>query len=122
MPGKSKGGKHPEKGKQNDERREQLVVKVEGQVYAQVTRMLGNSRVECQCFDGQRRLCHIRGGMRKKVWISAGDTVLVSLRDFQDAKGDIIHKYNAEEARSLQLVVGSATHEAEDSPFDFAGI
>ena len=35
--------------------------------YAQVTKMLGNGRLEALCFDGTRRLCHIRGKLRKKV-------------------------------------------------------
>ena len=35
--------------------------------YAQVLKMLGNGRVEAQCFDGSKRLAHIRGKMRKKV-------------------------------------------------------
>lgn len=38
--------------------------------YGQVTRMLGNGRVEVHCFDGSKRLCHIRGKMRKKVWVN----------------------------------------------------
>ena len=29
--------------------------------------MLGNGRVEAMCFDGEKRLAHIRGKMRKKV-------------------------------------------------------
>jgi len=35
--------------------------------YAQVTKMLGNGRLEATCFDGTKRLCHIRGKLRKKV-------------------------------------------------------
>jgi hypothetical protein len=35
--------------------------------YAQVTKMLGNGRLEALCFDGVKRLCHIRGKLRKKV-------------------------------------------------------
>jgi initiation factor 1A len=35
--------------------------------YAQVTKMLGNGRVEALCIDGIARLCHIRGKLRKKV-------------------------------------------------------
>ena len=38
--------------------------------YAQVLRMLGNGRLEAMCIDGQKRLCHIRGKMRKKVWVN----------------------------------------------------
>ena len=33
----------------------------------QVTKMLGNGRLEAMCFDGVKRLCHIRGKLRKKV-------------------------------------------------------
>lgn len=29
--------------------------------------MLGNGRLEALCFDGVKRLCHIRGKLRKKV-------------------------------------------------------
>jgi hypothetical protein len=35
--------------------------------YAQVVKMLGNGRLEALCFDGEKRLAHIRGKMRKKV-------------------------------------------------------
>ena len=31
--------------------------------------MLGNGRIEAQCFDGEKRLAHIRGKMRKKVCV-----------------------------------------------------
>jgi len=64
--------------------------------------MLGNCSVSAKCFDGKERLCHIRGKMRKKVWVNQGDIVLISVRDFEDNRADIIHKYNAEEARSLK--------------------
>lgn len=64
--------------------------------------MLGNARVEAFCFDGVSRLCQIRGQMRKRVWINMGDIVLVSLREFQDSKADIIWKYTPDEARSLK--------------------
>lgn len=37
--------------------------------YAQVIKMLGNGRLEAMCFDGVKRLCHIRGKLRKKVGI-----------------------------------------------------
>lgn len=100
---KGKGGKNRRRGKnQNEPDKRELVFKEEGEEYAQVTRMLGNGRVECYCFDGQTRLGHIRGKMRKKVWINQGDIVLVSLRDFQDSKCDVVLKYNTDEARNLK--------------------
>ena len=39
--------------------------------------------------------------MVKRVWINNSDFVLVSLRDFQDYKADIIHKYNETDAKKL---------------------
>lgn len=69
----------------------------------QVVRMLGNGRLEAQCIDGKKRLCHIRGKMRKKVWVASGDVVLVGLRDYQDEKADVIMKYTADEARVLKV-------------------
>lgn len=41
-----------------------------GAEYAQVTKMLGNGRLEAMCFDGTKRLCHIRGKLRKKARFS----------------------------------------------------
>lgn len=76
--------------------------KEEGQEYAQVVKMLGNGRLEALCFDGEKRLAHIRGKLRKKVWINQGDIILLSLRDYQDEKGDVLLKYTADEARSLK--------------------
>lgn len=100
---KGKGGKNRRRGKnENEGLKRELVFKEDGQEYAQVTKMLGNGRLEAMCFDGVKRLCHIRGKLRKKVWINQGDIILLSLRDYQDEKGDVIMKYSADEARSLK--------------------
>lgn len=64
--------------------------------------MLGNGRLEALCFDGTKRLAHIRGKMRKKVWINQGDIILISLREYQDDKCDVIQKYSSDEARALK--------------------
>ncbi|WJX30382.1 hypothetical protein P8452_18928 [Trifolium repens] len=100
---KGKGGKNRKRGKNeaDDEKRE-LVFKEDGQEYAQVLRMLGNGRCEAMCIDGTKRLCHIRGKMHKKVWIAAGDIILVGLRDYQDDKADVILKFMPDEARLLK--------------------
>merc|ERR1712070_293684 len=97
-----KGGKSHRRGKNQNEEKRELVFKEDGQEYAQVLRMLGNGRLEAQCIDGIKRLCHIRGKMRKKGWVNTGDVILLGLRDFQDEKADVILKYLADEARSLK--------------------
>ena len=141
---KGKGGKNRRRGKnENEGVKRELVFKEDGQEYAQVcwlhtitqtlslvsgligkyfqvTKMLGNGRLEAMCFDGVKRLCHIRGKLRKKVillpdicygilnctlsqvWINQSDIILVGLRDYQDAKADVIQKYSADEARNLK--------------------
>jgi len=67
---KGKGGKNRRRGKnENDDIKRELILKEEGQSYAHVTRILGNGHLEAFCFDasgGKKRLCHIRGKLRKK--------------------------------------------------------
>mmetsp|Transcript_2366 Transcript_2366/g.1698 ORF Transcript_2366/g.1698 Transcript_2366/m.1698 type:complete len:157 (-) Transcript_2366:57-527(-) len=102
---KGKGGKNYKKGKKTNEgegTRRELIFKEDGQEYAQVLRMLGDGRVALHCFDNVARTGLIRGTMRRRVWINIGDIVLIGLREFQPDKADIIHKYNTDEARSLQ--------------------
>jgi translation initiation factor 1A len=43
------------------------VFREDGQEYAQVTKMLGDGRLEAQCFDGEKRLAHIPKKMHKTV-------------------------------------------------------
>lgn len=65
---KGKGGKNRRRGKnENESEKRELIFKEDEQEYAQVTKMLGNGRLEAMCFDGVKRLCHIRGKLRKKV-------------------------------------------------------
>jgi len=100
---KGKGGKNRRRGKnENETEKRELVFKEEGQEYAQVIKMLGNGRLDALCFDGVKRLCHIRGKLRKKVWINTGDIILLGLRDYQDTKADVILKYTSDEARNLK--------------------
>ena len=82
------------------EKRE-LLIREEGQEYAQILRLLGNGRVEANCFDGVKRIATIRGKLRNRVWMNAGDIIMVSLREFGDDKGDVIHKFYPEEATEL---------------------
>jgi len=119
---KGKGGKNRRRGKnENEGLKRELVFKEDGQEYAQVTKMLGNGRLEAMCFDGVKRLCHIRGKLRKKVWINQTDIVLIGLRDYQDAKADVILKYSADEARNLKSYGEFPESVKINETVDFAG-
>jgi translation initiation factor 1A len=80
-----------------------LILKEDQETYGQVTNALGNNRLLVKCFhDGKERVCTIRGSMRKKIWINKNDIVLISLRDFQDDKADIIYKYDEIDVKKLK--------------------
>lgn len=81
--------------------RELVFKEPDTQVYARVTKMLGNGRVTAECDDGVQRLCKIRGSMRKRDWVKVTDIVLVALRGFQDDKADLVCKYDDGEVRQL---------------------
>lgn len=100
---KASGSKKPKRVRQTDtkEKAEPILREI-GQEYAQAGRMLGNGRLEAICFDGKTRLAHIRGKLLKRVWIATGDIILVTLRDFQDGKVDVVHKYSADQVRRLK--------------------
>lgn len=74
----------------------------EGQEYARVVSMLGNGRVKAKFSDGSERACKIRGSMRKREWVHAGDVVLVALRDLAGDKADVIFRYQPQEVQRLR--------------------
>ncbi len=100
------------------------LVKSEGQEYAKVTTLLGNRRVTLDCMDGKKRLGRIRGNMKKKrIFINKDDYVLVSLRDFQDEKADVLDKYTPQELKRLikvgEICENKTEEEEEDIGVDF---
>jgi translation initiation factor 1A len=102
MPPNKKGGKNYKKGKHVDD--EPIVYdRLPGQMYGRVLKLLGGCNALVYCNDNRERLCHIRGNMRKKVWIATGDIVLISLRELDRSgntpsseveRGDICAKYD----------------------------
>ena len=107
MPKNTTGGNKAKKQKKPSDNvvERELVFKdiTQFQEYAQVTKTLGNKRFELTCFDGKTRLGHARGSLKKKkVFVKLGDVVLVSLREFEDAKCDILDVYTQKEVKSLK--------------------
>jgi translation initiation factor 1A len=112
------GGKKHKRAKNHTEIKRALQLRQPGESYAKITKMLGSSRVLCQCYDYDdkknefkkvERICTIRGSMRKRVWMKPDDIVLISLREFTSTenvgtkkdKGDVIWKYKPEEVAEL---------------------
>lgn len=129
--------KRRKKQRSEDGSGRELQLKNEGQEYALVIKMLGGARLSASCYDGQTRLCHIRGAMMRGAQnrINEGDVILVGLRDYQDTKADVILKYTADDARRLMSIgelpanagvntTDALTSMTEDAnvAFDFASI
>ena len=92
---------------QTSERRE-LFICEEGQNYAQVLRLLGNGAMELNLLKagGTKEKIRgvIRGKLRNRVWINAGDIVVACPQEDVTAKdkADVVHKFYPEEAFELQ--------------------
>lgn len=94
----SKGGKNRRKGKSIGMTfKREISYPAEDQVYGWVEKVLGDRRVLCKCSDDKERVCHIRGKFNRRVWITSGDLLILSVRDFQEEKADVVHKYNHDE-------------------------
>jgi len=66
-----------------------------------VIRHLGGDYLLAKCLDGVNRKVRIPGKIRKKVWISEGDIILVGIWDFSPDKGDVIYRYERSEINKL---------------------
>jgi translation initiation factor 1A len=93
--------------------------------YAYVKKLLGNCRVLVLTNSGIEAIGVIRGTLRKfnnRIIIEAGDIVVVSKRDYQVSKVDIIHKYNSDQIQCLineeklsKILFNSYTYKTTDT-------
>ena len=75
--------------------------KIEGQEYALVEKVYGQGRYLLKCYDKINRLGIRRGKIKKFAKIEMGNLVLVSLREYQNDKCDILHTYTDEDTTKL---------------------
>jgi len=75
--------------------------KTEGQEYGYVIESFSNKNSRIMCFDKKQRDGLMRGKIEGKVKLKKGDIVLVSLRNFQDSKCDVLLKYDLEDINFL---------------------
>jgi len=111
MPGKKKKKSH--KKRAGGEAKRDLVFKNFQEEYAVITKKLGDRRMMVQMPDMKtEKMGIIPGRFRKRCWFDIGDLCLVSFREYQDNKVDIVHKYTPDERRYL--------HRADEIPIAFA--
>ena len=98
MPKKSKKNK----GSAKEPKVRELEFKEDLQEYGKIISLLGDRRMTVKLPDGTDIMGHVRDAMRRKrVYIKTDDVVLVSRREFQEDKVDIIHKYVDTEVKNL---------------------
>jgi len=75
----------------------------EGEILGIVESMLGANKLRIRCQDGKLRIGSIPGKLRKRIWISERDVVLIRPWSVQgDKSGDVIWKYRATQADWLR--------------------
>jgi len=68
-----------------------------------LTERLGASRLRVKCLDGKSRVCRIPGKLKRRLWVRAGDIVIVKPWEFGgDAKGDVVYKYTKSQAEYIR--------------------
>jgi translation initiation factor 1A len=117
MPKNIKGGNRAKKGKNSALREEKKLEKAtEGQEYGICSKYYGNHRAEIMFYtntneDGSSvdkevtAMGIIRGAIRKRTRLRAGDIVIVAPREYQDDKVDIVHVYKFDEVKKLKREV-----------------
>jgi translation initiation factor 1A len=103
-----KGGKGHKRCKNNNAKTDKkLEFKDEGELqqYGVVVTVLGGCRFTIAYMNNNsltEKLGVICGRMRKRVFIKRGDVVIISEREFEKHKVDIVHKYQDHEAILLK--------------------
>jgi len=95
--GKKKGKK---KGSQTTEKRA-LTIAGDMQEYAKIMKLLGDRRITVVLPDSSEMLALIPGRFRKRCWMKVGDVIVVSRREFQNNRVDVVYKYKPDEIRKL---------------------
>lgn len=68
-----------------------------------VEQRVGANRMFIKCLDGKERNCRIPGALRRRLWIRAGDTVIVKPWEFDtDTRGDVLYKYTPAQVEWLK--------------------
>ena len=109
MPKNNKGGKKFKRGKKgvvrdsDNTKNTRFANSEEGEIYCQVKKRVGGSRLEVECSDGKIRSAIIPGKFRKRVWMNIGDVLLATIEDTDtNSTCYIEHKYKSTDIAVLR--------------------
>ncbi len=74
-----------------------------GEILGVLIEMLGSGRIRLECEDGFTRICRIPGKIRRRLWMRAGDLILVEPWKVQsNERADVLWKYTPTQANWLK--------------------
>lgn len=74
-----------------------------GEIVGIVTELVGGARMRVQCEDGKERLARVPGKIRRRIWVRAGDYVLVKPWPVEGGeKCDITFRYTNVQSDALR--------------------
>lgn len=99
MPKKVKARKNRKNMSNKEFKRKLEFADEEGQLYGRVIKEFGNAFFNVQCVDGKIRYSKARN---RRMRVRVDNIIIVSLRDFEPKKGDIIYVYDNDEVKQLE--------------------
>lgn len=113
---------HTKRGRNIKTAAENVPYKVEGTEYARIIKAMGDCKFMCQVSAYQEIIASLRGNMRNRGRVIAGDIVLVSRRDFQQKDHlDILYKYDENVSHKLERW-GELDHLKDSKEDDIDGL
>lgn len=99
------GKKHKRYGRKKmiDKKEDEMPIKEDNMLYAQVIKRIGGKRVLVMCDDKVERHAIIPGSMYKRVWLNPGDIILVMLEPIMQGDCTVVYKYNESQSKTLQI-------------------
>ena len=64
------------------------------EIIGRVEQRYGGLKMLVKCADGKERNCRVPGRFKRRLWLREGDFIIIEPWEFNDAKGDILYKYN----------------------------
>lgn len=104
MKNKGGGNKSKKQGRKNYKKKTLSLddlTKDVGQEYAFVQDKFGDGRFNVMCYDKVTRRATVRGSIRNSCRIQKGSLILVSLREFEEMKCDILYEYLPDDIEKL---------------------
>mgnify|MGYP001585986967 CR=1 FL=1 len=74
----------------------------QGEFIGVVVQRLGGNRMEVLSTDGKTRNCRVPGRFKRTMWLRPKDIVMIKPWVDDDAKADILYKYNSSSINQLR--------------------